>query len=110
MMESMLQQPRSLAIQLSLMLSMLTAALGYDGAVVAATEKYGALAAAEAAYRAEVYKGEMLQDERAAWRRKIASRATMRRYLDMYNRVERNAALAKYSTGQPSISTVPGMS
>ena len=78
--------------------NLLTAALGYDGAVVAATEKYGALAAAEAAYRAEVYKGEMLQDERAAWRRKIASRATMRRYLDMYNRVERNAALAKYST------------
>ena len=78
--------------------NLLTAALGYDGAVVAATEKYAALAAAEAAYRAEVYKGEMLQDERAAWRRKIASRATMRRYLDMYNRVERNAALAKYST------------
>ena len=73
-------------------------ALGYDGAVVAATEKFGALATAEAAYRAEVYKGELLQEERAAWRAKIANKATMRRYLDMYNRVERNAALAKYST------------
>ncbi|MBQ3345213.1 MAG: hypothetical protein IJG84_25215 [Kiritimatiellae bacterium] len=78
--------------------NLLTAALAYDVAVVLATEKYAALANAEAAYRAEVYKGEMLQDERAVWRRKIASRATMRRYLDMYNRVERNAALAKYST------------
>ena len=73
-------------------------ALEYDVAVMSVSEKFGALANAEAAYRAEVYKGEMLQDERAAWRRKIASRATMRRYLDMYNRVERNAALAKYST------------
>ena len=77
---------------------MLEVALGYDGAVMGVSEKFGDLAKAEAAYRAEVYKGEMLQDERAAWRRKIASRATMRRYLDMYNRVERNAALAKYST------------
>ena len=77
---------------------MLEVALAYDGAVVAATEKFGALATAEAAYRAEVYKGELLQEERAAWRAKIASKATMRRYLDMYNRVERNAALAKYST------------
>ena len=78
--------------------NLLSAALAYDGAVVAATEKYGALAAAEAAYRAEVYKGDLLQEERAAWRAKIANKATMRRYLDMYNRVERNAALAKYST------------
>ena len=78
--------------------NLLTAALAYDGAVVSATEKYGALAAAEAAYRAEVYKGDLLQEERAAWRAKMASKATMRRYLDMYNRVERNAALAKYST------------
>ncbi|MBR4253435.1 MAG: hypothetical protein IKQ15_14220, partial [Kiritimatiellae bacterium] len=78
--------------------NLLMAALAYDGAVVAATEKYGALANAEAAYRAEVYKGDLLQQERAAWRAKIANQATMRRYLDMYNRVGRNAALAKYST------------
>ncbi|MBR1587917.1 MAG: hypothetical protein IJ658_06300 [Kiritimatiellae bacterium] len=77
---------------------MLQAALEYDVAVISVSEKFGALANAEAAYRAEVYKGEMLQDERAAWRRRIASKATTRRYLDMYNRVERNAALAKYST------------
>ena len=77
---------------------MLQSALEYDVAVISVSEKFGALANAEAAYRAEVYKGEMLQDERAAWRRKIASKATARRYLDMYNRVERNAALAKYST------------
>ena len=77
---------------------MLQSALEYDVAVISVSEKFGELANAEAAYRAEVYKGEMLQDERAAWRRKIASKATARRYLDMYNRVERNAALAKYST------------
>ena len=77
---------------------MLMAALEFDVAAMCVSEKFGALANAEAAYRAEVYKGEMLQDERAAWRRKIANKATARRYLDMYNRVERNAALAKYST------------
>ena len=78
--------------------SMLMSALEFDGAAMTVSEKFGALSAAEAEYRAEVYKGEMLQDERAAWRRKIASKATARRYLDMYNRVQRNAALAKYST------------
>ena len=74
--------------------AILQAALEYDVAALGVAEKFGALANAEAAYRAEVYKGETLQDERAAWRRKIANKATTRRYLDMYNRVERNAALA----------------
>ncbi len=73
-------------------------ALQYDGAVMEVGEKFGALSTAEAAYRAEVYRGQMLQDERAVWRRKLAGNATARRYLDMYNRVQRNAALAKYST------------
>ncbi len=77
---------------------LLEAAVEYDVAVLEVGEKFGALANAEAAYRAEVYKGDLLQEERAAWRKRIASKATTRRYLDMYNRVERNAALAKYST------------
>ena len=77
---------------------LLEAAIDYDTAVMTVSEKFGELANAEAAYRTEVYNGELLQEERAAWRRRMAGKATTRRYLDMYNRVERNAALAKYST------------
>ena len=68
---------------------------------VAATEIQQALAAlttAEAAYRAEIYKGEMLQEERTLWRKQVSNKATQQRYLDMFNRVQRNNALVKYST------------
>ena len=56
------------------------------------------LTTAEAAYRAEVYKGEMLQEERKLWRKQVSNKATQQRYLDMFNRVQRNNALVKYST------------
>ena len=67
----------------------------------AATEIQQALAeltTAEAAYRAEIYKGEMLQEERTLWRKQVSNKATQQRYLDMFNRVQRNSALVKYST------------
>ena len=67
----------------------------------AATEIQQALAeltTAEAAYRAEIYKGEMLQEERTLWRQQVSNKATQQRYLDMFNRVQRNNALVKYST------------
>ena len=56
------------------------------------------LKTAEAAYRAEQYKGDLLQDERALWRQQMSNRATASRYADMFNRVQRNIALTKYST------------
>ena len=66
--------------------------------VMAIAPAFGDLAAAEAAYRAEVEKGEQLQAERALWRQHVSNGATSQRYLDMYNRVQRNIALTKYST------------
>ncbi len=59
---------------------------------------FAELAAAEAAYRAEVAQGEQLQEQRALWRQQVSNNATEHRYLDMYNRVQRNTALTKYST------------
>ena len=56
------------------------------------------LTTAEAAYRAEIYKGQMLQEERELWRQQVSNKATQQRYLDMFNRVQRNNALVKYST------------
>ena len=56
------------------------------------------LQTAEAEYRAEQYKGELLQDERAQWRQQMSNEATASRYADMFNRVQRNIALTKYST------------
>ena len=56
------------------------------------------LQTAEAEYRAEQYKGELLQEERALWRQQMSNEATASRYADMFNRVQRNIALTKYST------------
>ena len=56
------------------------------------------LAAAEAAYRAEVERGQQLLEQRALWRQQVSNNATEQRYLDMYNRVQRNLALTKYTT------------
>ena len=77
---------------------MQTAALDVNEAASAIQQALAELTTAEAAYRAEVYKGEMLQDERALWRRQVSNEATQQRYLDMFNRVQRNNALVKYST------------
>ena len=40
----------------------------------------------------------MLQEERKLWRQQVSNKATQQRYLDMFNRVQRNNALVKYST------------
>jgi len=56
------------------------------------------LTATEAAYRQEVYKGQLLLEEREQWRRQRSSDATRSRYADMFNRIQRNNALTKYST------------
>ena len=67
----------------------------------AAAEIQSALAeltTAEAAYRQEVHKGQLLQEERELWRQQVSNTATQQRYLDMFNRVQRNNALVKYST------------
>ena len=59
---------------------------------------YGALAAAEAAYRAEVEKGNQLLAEREMLRRHQSNTATARRYQDMFHRVQKNTALSKFNT------------
>ena len=78
--------------------TMETAAMDVNLAAAAIQPAFADLAAAEAAYRAEVEKGEQLQEQRALWRQQVSNRATEQRYLDMYNRVQRNIALTKYST------------
>ena len=77
---------------------MQTAAAEVNEAASAIQQALAELTTAEAAYRAEVYKGEMLQEERALWRKQVSNKATQQRYLDMFNRVQRNNALVKYST------------
>ena len=67
-------------------------------AAYAAQDAVGALATAEAAYRAVVAEGEALQAERERIRKQQSNNATQYRYADMYNRVQRNNALTKYST------------
>ena len=57
-----------------------------------------ALSKAEAAYRQEVYRGDMLLDELEGYRKAQSDTATRMRYADMFYRVQRNAALTKYST------------
>ena len=59
---------------------------------------YGALATAEAAYRAEVEKGNQLLEEREMKRKHLSNTATARRYQDMFYRVQKNAALSKFNT------------
>ena len=75
-----------------------TAAAEVNEAASAIQQALAELTTAEAVYRAEVYKGEMLQEERALWRSQVSNKATQQRYLDMFNRVQRNNALVKYST------------
>ena len=71
---------------------------GVAAAIGAVQEKLAALDAAQAAYRAEVERGERLQQEREQWRRQLANEATTSRYADMFSRVERNLALSRYTT------------
>ena len=59
---------------------------------------YAEVVAAEAAYRAEVQKGEALQEERAVWRQHRSNAAVAHRYEDMFYRIQRNNALTKYTT------------
>ena len=79
-------------------LNMQTAANDINEAALAIQQALADLTAAEACYRAEIYKGEMLQEERVLWRKQVSNAATQQRYLDMFNRVQRNNALVKYST------------
>ena len=69
-----------------------------SAAISSAQEKLAALDTAQAAYRAEVERGERVQQEREQWRRQLANEATASRYADMFNRVERNLALSRYTT------------
>ncbi len=73
-------------------------AMDVNLAAAAIQPAFAELAAAEAAYRAEVERGEQLQEQRALWRQQVSNGATGQRYLDMYNRVQRNIALTKYTT------------
>ena len=60
--------------------------------------KTAVLAGCEAAYRAELYKGQELLEARELWRRQFSNNAVQYRYLDMFDRVQRSTALTKYST------------
>ena len=77
---------------------MQTAASEVNDAATAIQQTLAELTTAEAAYRAEIYKGQMLLEERELWRKQVSNKATQQRYLDMFNRVQRNNALVKYST------------
>ena len=61
-------------------------------------DAYAALAAAEQAYRAKIAEGDTLREELAMTRRHWANAATSIRYADMYDRIQRNNALTKYTT------------
>ena len=74
------------------------AAMAVNLAVLPIQPAFADLATAEAAYRAEVEKGQQLMEQRALWRQQVSNNATEQRYLDMYNRVQRNIALTKYTT------------
>ena len=74
------------------------AAMEVNLAVLPIQPAFADLAAAEAAYRAEVERGQQLLEQRALWRQQVSNNATEQRYLDMYNRVQRNLALTKYTT------------
>ena len=60
-------------------------------------DAYAALVAAEQAYRAQIAKGDELREELAMVRKHWANEATAVRYADMYDRIQRNDALTKYS-------------
>ena len=77
----------------------LKSAVGDTGnAVKNLQDAYTALAAAEQAYRAQIAKGDEVLAELAMQRRHWANEATSIRYADMYDRIQRNDALTKYST------------
>ena len=59
---------------------------------------YVALVAAEQAYRAKIAEGDTIREELAMTRRHWANEATSIRYADMYDRIQRNNALTKYTT------------
>ena len=59
---------------------------------------YAALVAAEQAYRAKIAEGDTIREELAMTRRHWANEATRVRYADMYDRIQRNNALTKYTT------------
>ena len=61
-------------------------------------QSYTDLVAAEQVYRAKIAEGEALREELTMQRKHWANTATSARYADMYNRIERNNALTKYST------------
>ena len=67
------------------------------GAAFALHDAIGDLSAAEAAYRAEVAKGDALLAEREMLRKQQANEATAMRYRDMYCRVQKNSALSKFN-------------
>ena len=76
----------------------LTYVLNANAAARTVQDAVAALSTAEAAYRAVVAEGEALQEERERIRKQQSNTATQYRYADMYNRVQRNNALTKYST------------
>ena len=69
----------------------------YDAAV-ALQNAYADLAAAEQTYRSQIAEGQRLQAELARKRKGWANSGTSIRYADMYDRIQRNNALTKYST------------
>ena len=73
-------------------------AMDLNLSILAIQPAFAELSAAEAAYRAQVEIGQQLQEQRALWRQQVSNGATEQRYLDMYNRVQRNLALTKYTT------------
>lgn len=81
---------------------MQTAVDGVTASVSAIQTALAKLSTAEAAYRQEVYKGQAILEEREAWRKQVSNGATEQRYLDMFNRVQRNNALTQYATSYDS--------
>ena len=65
-------------------------------AAQAVQDAYAGLVAAEATYRAAVAEGNRLLTERETWRQHCSNAAVGNRYQDMYYRIQRNSALAKY--------------
>jgi hypothetical protein len=59
---------------------------------------YAALVKTEAAYRAEVARGDLLLAEREMLRKQHSNNAVANRYAEMYYRVQFNSALSKYNT------------
>ena len=58
------------------------AAMEVNLAVLPIQPAFADLAAAEAAYRAEVERGQQLMEQRALWRQQVSNNATEQRYLD----------------------------